>query len=90
MKRDMNLVREILIALSEANEPINASAFTSERYNYDISCLPFSDHGRSWLGRGEVFYVLMVIHIIQHVLFGWRGKVMIFCHLLHRIQYGEK
>lgn len=41
MKRDMDLVREILITLSEANEPINASVFTSERYDYELVAYHF-------------------------------------------------
>lgn len=36
MKRDMDLVREILIALSEADDWLEASAFVSGKYSYEL------------------------------------------------------
>lgn len=36
MKRDMDLVREILIELSEANEPLDASVFVDDKRSYEL------------------------------------------------------
>lgn len=56
MKRDMDLVRRILVELSEASGPIDASVLVTDRISFEDVCYHFRIMDEAGLIRATVTY----------------------------------